>query len=204
MPTTINMIYWVQAQKASKALGWDVLLVYSQWQLESSNFSSNNLKQNNNLAGQTWTPSLPLAMKGTARPAKEGGYYVKYTEASQGYIDFVNHNPRYGKVGTGKIAEDQARILANAGWAGSTQKDYDNYYNNLCALIKQNRALMPQPAPKPVTPPPAPKPVYDTVGTGDTFWSFAKQYNTTIDAIQKLNPGVDPTKLRMGQKIRIK
>ena len=45
---------------------------------------------------------------------------------------------------------------------------------------------------------------YHTVVEGDTFGSLAKKYNTTSDAIQKLNPDVEPTKIRIGQKIRVK
>ena len=45
---------------------------------------------------------------------------------------------------------------------------------------------------------------YHTVVEGDTFGSLAKKYNTTSDAIQKLNPDIEPTKMRIGQKIRVK
>lgn len=45
---------------------------------------------------------------------------------------------------------------------------------------------------------------YHTVVEGDTFGSLAKKYHTTSDAIQKLNPDVEPTKMRIGQKIRVK
>ena len=45
---------------------------------------------------------------------------------------------------------------------------------------------------------------YHTVVEGDTFGSLAKKYNTTSDAIQKLNPDVEPAKMRIGQKIRVK
>lgn len=45
---------------------------------------------------------------------------------------------------------------------------------------------------------------YHTVVAGDTFGSLARKYNTTSEAIQKLNPGVEPTKIRIGQKICVK
>ncbi len=45
---------------------------------------------------------------------------------------------------------------------------------------------------------------YHTVVEGDTFGSLAKKYHTTSEAIQKLNPDVEPTKMRIGQKIRVK
>ena len=45
---------------------------------------------------------------------------------------------------------------------------------------------------------------YHTVVAGDTFGSLARKYNTTSEAIQKLNPGIEPTKIRIGQKICVK
>ena len=45
---------------------------------------------------------------------------------------------------------------------------------------------------------------YHTVVAGDTFGSLARKYNTTSEAIQKLNPGVEPTKIRIGQKICVR
>ena len=38
---------------------------------------------------------------------------------------------------------------------------------------------------------------------GDTYTSLAKDYNTTAKAIQNSNPGVNPRKLQIGQKITI-
>ena len=45
---------------------------------------------------------------------------------------------------------------------------------------------------------------YHVVVEGDTFGSLAKKYNTTSEAIQKLNPDVEPTKMRIGQKLCVK
>ena len=42
-----------------------------------------------------------------------------------------------------------------------------------------------------------------TVGSGDTFAKIARKFNVKMDAIEAENPGLDPTKLRVGQKIRI-
>ncbi len=38
---------------------------------------------------------------------------------------------------------------------------------------------------------------------GDTFFSLAARFGTTVDAIKKANPGVDPERLRIGQIICI-
>ena len=42
-----------------------------------------------------------------------------------------------------------------------------------------------------------------TVQAGDTFWLLAQRFGTTVDAIQRANPGVDPQNLRIGQVICI-
>ena len=44
---------------------------------------------------------------------------------------------------------------------------------------------------------------YYTVKSGDTLGAIAKRNGKSLSAIQKLNPGVNPNKLRIGQKIRV-
>ena len=45
---------------------------------------------------------------------------------------------------------------------------------------------------------------YHVVQSGDTLGSIAQKYNTIVDELITLNPGIDPTALRIGQKIRVK
>jgi LysM repeat protein len=42
-----------------------------------------------------------------------------------------------------------------------------------------------------------------TVQSGDTFGSIATKTGTTVIRLEQLNPGVDPTALRVGEKIRV-
>lgn len=42
-----------------------------------------------------------------------------------------------------------------------------------------------------------------TVQSGDTFESIATKEGTTVARLEHLNPGVDPTTLRVGEKIRV-
>ncbi len=42
-----------------------------------------------------------------------------------------------------------------------------------------------------------------TVRAGDTFFNLAQRFNTTVDAIMRANPGVDPNRLQIGQIICI-
>lgn len=41
------------------------------------------------------------------------------------------------------------------------------------------------------------------IKSGDTFWEIAQAFDMTVDEIVKLNPNVDPKKLKVGQKIRV-
>ncbi len=125
--------YWQWALDASAQTGWHPLFIYSQWQNESGNFTSNNFKNNNNLAGQTWTENSEYP-KGTARPASEGGWYIKYPDPVVGYVDFINRNPRYGNVASYSTPEDQAREVAKQGWAVNP-----DYAEILIDMIQTNR-----------------------------------------------------------------
>jgi len=60
-------------------------------------------------------------------------------------------------------------------------------------------------APPEPTPPPAP-PATGTeysIAKGDTFGKLAKKFHVSVKAIEAANPGVDPAKLKIGQKIQI-
>jgi len=65
------------------------------------------------------------------------------------------------------------------------------------------------PAPLPPTPPPAPSapPVATsedyTVVKGDTFATIANHNHVTTKAVMEANPGVDPKKLKIGQKLHL-
>jgi len=52
------------------------------------------------------------------------------------------------------------------------------------------------------TPPPPVETEY-TVVKGDSFSSIAKKFGVSTKAIQTVNPGVEPTKLQIGQKLHI-
>jgi LysM repeat protein len=43
-----------------------------------------------------------------------------------------------------------------------------------------------------------------TIQSGDTYGSIATKFNTTVAALEALNPGVDSNALSVGQKIRVK
>jgi LysM repeat protein len=45
---------------------------------------------------------------------------------------------------------------------------------------------------------------YYVVQGGDTLGSIAQKYAITVEQLMTLNPGIDPTALHIGQKIRVK
>ncbi len=42
------------------------------------------------------------------------------------------------------------------------------------------------------------------IRNGDNLWDIARAHNTTVSELRKLNPGIDSSDLKVGQKIRIK
>jgi len=44
----------------------------------------------------------------------------------------------------------------------------------------------------------------DLYNEGDTLGTVADRYDTTVEALVELNPGVDPTGLQVGQRLRVK
>jgi LysM repeat protein len=42
-----------------------------------------------------------------------------------------------------------------------------------------------------------------TIQSGDTLGSIATKTGTTVAALEKLNPGIDPKALRVGERIRV-
>ncbi|HLT58374.1 MAG: cell wall hydrolase [Limnochordales bacterium] len=42
-----------------------------------------------------------------------------------------------------------------------------------------------------------------TVQPGDTLWIIARRYGTTVAELQRLNPGVNPQRLQVGQRLTV-
>lgn len=91
-----------------------------------------------------------------------------------------------------------------------------NWLNIDQKLVIQQRVKLSKPGlvaapkkvetPKPVEPKPAPAPVkkFYTVKSGDLFNRIAQKHGLTITQLQKLNPAVNPDRIREGQQLRVK
>ncbi len=65
-----------------------------------------------------------------------------------------------------------------------------------------NPLVTPGPGPTPEVPPSSPGADH-VVMKGDSFYTLGKKYGVTTKAIQDANPGVDSSKLKIGQKLKI-
>jgi LysM repeat protein len=65
--------------------------------------------------------------------------------------------------------------------------------------------VTPTPTPTPPTPPtpPAGPEKEHVIAKGENFYTLGKKYGVGFKAIAEANPGVDPTKLKIGQKVKI-
>jgi LysM repeat protein len=63
--------------------------------------------------------------------------------------------------------------------------------------------VLPPPPPSPIESIPPPAFSEHTIIKGETFAVLAKRYGVTTKAIEAANPGVNPTRLKIGQKIKI-
>jgi peptidoglycan hydrolase-like protein with peptidoglycan-binding domain len=108
--------YWILANVAAKKIRWFPETIYTQWVWETGHFTSYNFLANNNIAGQTWYEGCGH-LRGTPRPSSEGGFYIKYNDPVQGYVDFIQKNHRYDNIKNGKTVEEQIDLIAKAGWA---------------------------------------------------------------------------------------
>ena len=66
-----------------------------------------------------------------------------------------------------------------------------------------NTAPVSEVTPAPVPPTPPAGVTEYTIAKGDTFGGLVKKFHVTLKALEAANPGVEPTKLKIGQKINI-
>jgi flagellum-specific peptidoglycan hydrolase FlgJ len=112
----------------------------AQLALESNYFTSNVYKLNNNPAGITWNNNYLKRFgtsKGSARPASEGGVYVKFDTletAAKDYLRIVNKTSKLGKPIEADTLENFVdRLKANGYFTDDKQK----YKTGLISINKR-------------------------------------------------------------------
>jgi LysM repeat protein len=58
--------------------------------------------------------------------------------------------------------------------------------------------------PTPTVSRPSPLKQYYVITSGDTLDAIASRFATSVDAMLRLNPGIEPTALRPGEQVRVK
>lgn len=126
-----------------------------------------------------------------------GGYYVVKRLFDAQLINYGWQT--YAWSGGQWDPRAQLRQTLNGQWSGqvdfgeSTQDDWGGW--------AADRPAQPHPDP---TPAPAPAGTHDyAIQKGDTFWGLEVTNGWTHGTIQNLNPGVDPTKLQIGQTVKV-
>lgn len=76
----------------------------------------------------------------------------------------------------------------------------NQYFPALAPALQPAPHAAPQPAPQHHQP----QKVVHIIKSGDTLYSIARKYGTTVDAIQKLNPGIKANALKPGANIIVK
>jgi LysM repeat protein len=76
---------------------------------------------------------------------------------------------------------------------------------NVPPAVETNPPVQPPPVATPVAPaaPEAAAATEYVVVKGDSFSKIAKKFGVTVKAVEAANPGVEPTKLKVGQKLSI-
>jgi LysM repeat protein len=115
---------------------------------------------------------------------------------------------RYGAPGAFLVAVTIAVILIkaglNAGSGSTTTAALPTTPTTTKAATTTTKLVLTSPQGTTTTETTAPGAEYYVVQSGDTLGSIAGTYSTTVDELMTLNPGIDPTAMHIGQRIRVK
>jgi LysM repeat protein len=89
--------------------------------------------------------------------------------------------------------------LVHSGLSGSGQAKAPTVPISTAAATTSSSGTTPA-----ATVPTTPAKQFHVIQSGETFGVVASKFNTTVEALQALNPGVSSNSLTIGQKIRVK
>ena len=193
--------------------------------LESNWGNSPVARENNNLAGMTWSgnpnrESGVIVQQGSPRPANEGSHYIKYNTVDDFFIDW-SYLYRLGGIYnvSGKNFENAVKGLfivggakydyAASGYnsyinlmrsikAGIEKENGQNILNQIDQLALNGNAILP-----PETPGNTVNQYY-TVQSGDSLWKIAQHFNLTVDQLCTLNNISQTSIIHPGDKLIVK
>lgn len=102
-----------------------------------------------------------------------------------------------------RSGENLGLIAKNYGITVSQLKAWNNISKNLIRPGQQLRVKAVEQKTQSSSSSPDGKIIYHTVRSGDTLWDIAKEYNSTIDSIRKLNKMGSSSRLKPGQKLKV-
>lgn len=117
---------------------------------------------------------------------------------------------RYGAPAAFLAAVTIAVILIKAGLSGSSDSAPTvgalptHSSTTTTTTPTTTKLVLTTPAATTTTETTTPGAQYYVVQSGDTLGSVAAKYSTTVQQLLTLNPGVDPTALHIGQRIRVR
>lgn len=117
---------------------------------------------------------------------------------------------RYGAPAAFLAAVTIAVILIKAGLSGSSDSPPTvgalptHSSTTTTTTPTTTKLVLTAPAATTTTETTTPGAQYYVVQSGDTLGSVAAKYSTTVQQLLTLNPGVDPTALHIGQRIRVR
>lgn len=124
-----------------------------------------------------------------------GSISAQYSVAIQELMDW--NDLETSRINVGQLLKIQQKV--------SEEVENEEYLEAVQDSIKNASGTPAIQKPTPVTPTPATvQKKYYTIRSGDTFSRIAGKYGVTVAQLQKLNPGVSPSRIRAGQQIRVK
>jgi LysM repeat protein len=104
-----------------------------------------------------------------------------------------DHRPlaHYGVPVLFLVAVTIAVLIIRGGLSGGTQSSTATSNTHKAATTSATTSTLPT------------KTRYYTIRSGDTFGAIAAHFGVSVDDLTALNPDVEPTALRVGQKIKV-
>ena len=112
------------------------------------------------------------------------------------------------KVHTVRSGESLSVIAGKYGTTVSKLMDWNNLHSTRLRVGQKLNVYGAKQTEKTPEKEAAPQPIPDdkahVIQSGESLWAVSKKYGTTVDELRKLNPGVNESDLKVGQKIRVK